>query len=157
MIPLFKEAYIFSALLNWFLTFCDSRMIWWNEQAEKLEVCGKEQADPESWMVYFPNFDGPYEWSAWIANKNTTKYNQGRKWRWKQGSGFEVFVSLLCPILKFSFTLKFTEQFLTQVQWNWNILWLLLYRSWINSSVLDRWKGKYLPLMHFGANRFKEH
>lgn len=35
---------------------------------EKLELRGKEQADPEGLMVHFPNFEGPCEWSIWIAN-----------------------------------------------------------------------------------------
>lgn len=69
-------------------------------------------------MVYFPNFEGSYQLSVWIANRNTGKYNPGRKRGWRWGSGFEVFVSLPCPELKFNFTFKFTEQFLSQVRWN---------------------------------------
>jgi len=153
--PLNKEAYVFTAPLNWFLIFCDSRMIWWHEQGEQLELYGKQQADPEGWMLDFPDFEGPYQWSIWIANKNTGKYNPGRKWRW--GRGFEVFVSLPCPMLKFSFTFKFTEQFLSQVRWNWNTLWLLLNGSWINSSILHGWTGKYLLLKRFRANSIKEY
>lgn len=140
--PLFKDAHIFPASLSWFLIFCDSRMFWWHEQGEKLEVCGSEQEDPAGWTVYFPNFEGPYQCSIWIANKNTGKYDPGRKWGWRWGSGFEVFVSLPCPELKFSFTFKFTVQFLSQVRWNWDVLWLLLYGSWISSSILHRWKWK---------------
>lgn len=80
---------------------------WWfgcKNRVKKLEIHRKEQADPKGRMVYFPNFAGPYELIVWFINKNIAKDDLGRKWGWRWGSGFEVFVSLPCPVLKFTFT-----------------------------------------------------
>lgn len=52
---------------------------------EKLELCGKDQADPESLMVHLPDFKGPYECSIWIANQKYYKIRSRKRlggWRW---------------------------------------------------------------------------